>query len=145
MLIRSTIVALNQANYTGNYTVLHALATPALQANKSPADLGIAFTSLRDQQTDFSPALVLPPELDEPPVVLADGQLRLVGHVPTQPLRITFSMAFRPVGGRWRIDELAVTTAPAPPPAATATPPPSLTPRQPAPTRPSPKQEPKKP
>jgi hypothetical protein len=120
MLIRNALSALNQANFTGNYTVLHGLGTPTLQTNNSPAQLGITFTALRDQHVDLSPALVLSPELTSPPSLLADGQLRLVGFFASQPLRITFAMAFRPVAGRWRIDELAVATAPAPPAAAPA-------------------------
>jgi hypothetical protein len=37
LLIRSTILAVNQANQTGNYTVLRALASPRFQKGNSKA------------------------------------------------------------------------------------------------------------
>lgn len=108
MLIRTTLAALGQANYTGNYTVLHGLSTPGMQAASSPADLAIAFTALRRQALDLSPALVIAPELTEPAQVTPQGALRFAGYIPTQPLRIEFAMAFQPVNGVWRIDGLSV-------------------------------------
>jgi hypothetical protein len=111
MLMRTTLVALNQANFTGNYTVLHGLASPALQARNSPAQLGIAFTELRNLNLDLSPVLVLSPELSETPTISPEGVLRLAGHFPTRPLEVRFLMQFAPVDGRWRIDGLSVSAA----------------------------------
>jgi hypothetical protein len=121
MLLRTTLVALNQANFTGNYTVLHGLASPALQAKHSAADLGAVFTELRKLNTDLSPVLVKSPELTEAPVMTPEGALRLVGYFPTRPLETKFVMQFVPVDNRWRLDGLSVTTARAPEPAAAAT------------------------
>jgi len=122
MLVRTTLVALNQANFTGNYTVLHGLGTPGLQAKNSPAQLGIAFTDLRNQGVDMSPALVLTPELTEAPAVSPQGALRLAGFVPSQPLRINFVMVFLPIDNRWRIDGLSVATVQVPQPSAKSAP-----------------------
>ena len=41
MLIRTTLLALNQAVQTGNFTVLRDLGSPDLQSANSPAQLGI--------------------------------------------------------------------------------------------------------
>ena len=49
VLIRTTLVALNQAVYTGNFTVLRDLGSPAFQAANSPAQLGAIFASLRSR------------------------------------------------------------------------------------------------
>ena len=114
MLVRTTLVALNQANFTGNYSVLRDLGTPQLQATHSPAQLGIAFTNLREQKLDLSRVLLLSPELTEPPSVTSDGTLRLAGVFPTSPVQISFVMAFRPVAGIWRIEGLSVWTLPPP-------------------------------
>jgi hypothetical protein len=121
LLVRTTLVALNQANFTGNYTVLHALATPALQAKVSPVQLGIAFTELREKHLDLSPVLLISPQLSEPPELAPDGALRLAGVFNTAPEQISFAAIFRPVGGVWRIEALsvqAVTVPAAPQPAA---------------------------
>jgi hypothetical protein len=114
MLVRTTLVALNQANFTGNYSVLHDLGTPQLQATTSQAQLGIAFTNLREQKLDLSRVLLLSPDLTEPPSIYSDGTLRLAGVFPTSPVQITFVMAFRPVAGIWRIEGLSVRTLPPP-------------------------------
>ena len=90
MLVRTTLVALNQANFTGNYSVLHDLGTPQLQAAHSQAQLGIAFTNLREQKLDLSRVLLLSPELTEPPSITSDGTLRLAGVFPTRPVQISF-------------------------------------------------------
>jgi hypothetical protein len=108
MLVRTTLVALNQANFTGNYTVLHGLASPALQQRHSPAALSDAFASLRAQNLDLSPVLVLSPQLTKGPQLQSGDMLSFAGFFPTQPFRIEFEMAFVPVDGRWRIDSLAV-------------------------------------
>jgi hypothetical protein len=110
LLVRTTLIALNQANFTGNYTVLHGLGTPHLQAEASPAQLGIAFTQLRDQRLDLSRVLVIPPELTEPPRMTPDGRLRLTGVFRTSPVHIGFDMVFMPVAGIWRVEGLAVRT-----------------------------------
>ncbi len=114
MLVRTTLVALNQANFTGNYTVLHGLGSPALQARHNPAALSDAFSALRSQNVDMSPVLVLTPQLTDGPAFNSQGALTFSGYYPTVPLRIEFSMAFVPVDGRWRIEGLAVNTGPAP-------------------------------
>src|SRR5262249_28856242 len=106
MLVRATLVALNQANFTGNYSVLRDLGTPQLQAANSQAKLAIAFTNLREQHLDLSRVLLLSPDLTEPPSVASDGALRLVGLYRTSPVQISFAMVFRPLDGIWRIDGL---------------------------------------
>lgn len=120
MLVRTTLVALNQANFTGNYTVLHGLGSPQLQAKATPADLGNAFAGLRGQNIDMSPVLVLTPQLTEKAGFTPDGALRLVGFFPSKPLQIQFVMNFLPVNDRWRIDGLSVSAVPAPQAAAPA-------------------------
>lgn len=46
-LIRSTLLTLNDANRSGNYTVLRDLAAPDFQARNTAADLSLSFTDLR--------------------------------------------------------------------------------------------------
>lgn len=112
ILVRTTLAALNQANFTGNYTVLHGLGSPQLQAKNSAADLGNAFASLRSQGIDMSPVLVSTPQLTENAGFTPEGALRLAGFFPTTPLQIQFVMNFLPVNGRWRIDSLSVAAVP---------------------------------
>lgn len=122
VLIRTTLVALNQAVHTGNFTVLRDLGAPNFQAANSPAQLGVIFADLRNRNIDLSPVVVVTPEVSEPPQITQEHMLRLVGYFPTSPLQIQFQMLFQPVNGQWRLFGMAVNTAvpPAAPAAAKA-------------------------
>ena len=58
MLVRSTILALDQANKTGNYTVLRDLGAPGFQANTA-AKLAEIFASQRNDKLDLSGVAVI--------------------------------------------------------------------------------------
>ena len=120
MLIRTTLVALNQANQTGNYTVLRDLGSANFQATNSSAQLAIAFTNLRQQNLDLSPVTVVAPQVTQPPQIRDKGLLEIAGFFPTAPLQIRFQMYFERVGKAWRLYAMSVSAVP---PAAAATPP----------------------
>jgi len=112
LLIRTTLVALNQANQTGNYTVLRDLAAPDFQRTNNPARLGEIFSTLRKRDLDLSPILLFQPKLRQQPTITENGLLRLVGFFETEPERVSFEMLFQPLGGDWRLFGLAVDVAP---------------------------------
>ena len=120
MMVRSTLAGVNQANFTENYTVLHGMATPTLQARVTAAQFGKAFDSLRKQNLDLSPILVLPPEFTVAPALTPQGVLRLTGIFPSRPLEINFAIDYLPVDGAWMIDALSVSALPAGAPAPVA-------------------------
>jgi len=60
-LIRSTLLTLNDANRTGNYTVLRDLAAPDFQARNTAADLAVTFTDLRRRNFDLFAVAVTAP------------------------------------------------------------------------------------
>ena len=107
-LLWSTMAAVDQANRTGNYSVLRDLASPAFQARTPLATLVQAFAPLRTQQLDLSYTLIVTPTFEFPPAVGADGVLRIRGVFPLRPTAIGFDMLFQNVGGQWRISALAV-------------------------------------
>ena len=108
LLIRTTLIALNQANQTGNYTVLHALAAPGFQASASADQLIQSFAPLRAANLDLSPVAVVTPELNQAPVFTKEGLLRLTGRFPTKPVQINFDLAFQPIAGRWLMTGIAI-------------------------------------
>jgi hypothetical protein len=113
MLIRSSIIALNQANQTGNYTVLQDLAAPAFRATNDSARLGQIFAPLRQRNLDLSPILFFTPKLSRDPHFTPQGVLRLTGFFPTAPERVNFDLYFQSVEDEWRIFGIGVTTSPA--------------------------------
>lgn len=107
-LIRTTIIALDQANQTGNYTVLRDLAAPDFRNGNDASRLGAIFQVLREQAVDLTPLLQITPELSEPPLVNANGLLRLIGYFPTEPLRVNFDLSFQMPEARWRAYTISV-------------------------------------
>lgn len=128
MLIRTTLLALSQANATGNYTVLRDLGSPEFLAGNSAARLTEAFSDLRRRKLDFSPILFFDPKLVRQPSLDEAGRLRLRGFIETRPEQINFDMLFQNVQGDWRLFGLAVEMQPMP--AASAASPPQPAPSQ---------------
>ena len=52
-LVRSTLLTLNDANLSGNYSVLRDLAAPDFQARNTAADLAQTFSDLRRRNFDL--------------------------------------------------------------------------------------------
>ena len=117
ILVRSALIALDQANKTGNYTVLRDLGAPAFQAN-SAARLGEIFAGLRRDALDLSGVAVLDPQLTLLPQIDAEGMMRMTGFFPSAPAQINFDLVYAPVNGQWRLFAITVglgQTAPAAP------------------------------
>jgi hypothetical protein len=118
ILIRSSLLALDQANKTGNYTVLREIGAPAFQAN-SAARLGEIFAKQRNDNLDLSGVAVIDPQLSLLPQIEANGLMHLSGFFPSVPTQVNFDLLFAPVNGQWRLFSISVfvgSMAPAAPP-----------------------------
>jgi hypothetical protein len=113
-LIRSTLLTLNDANRSGNYSVLHDLAAPEFQAKNTAADLALGFTDLRRRNFDLFSVALAAPQLSTPPYLDPNKMLRLTGFFPTRPLQINFDLTFQNVGNQWRPFGISVATPQAP-------------------------------
>src|SRR5216684_230568 len=107
ILVRSTLLALDQANRTGNYTVLRDLGSPDFQ-NNSAARLAEIFTQQRHDNIDLSGVAVIDPQLTLLPQIEPNGMMRMAGFFPSVPTQVNFELVFAPVGGRWRLFALSV-------------------------------------
>jgi hypothetical protein len=107
-LVRTTIVALHQANLTGNYTVLRDLAAPGFSGRLSAADLARIFAPLRAENTGLDAVVVLDPRLTSAPAIDNDGMLNIKGRFETRPAAVDFQLIFQAVNGVWRLFELSV-------------------------------------
>ena len=126
MLVKNAVTAVNQANITGNYTVLRDLGTESFRQRNSAAELAKVFATHRDGHFDLSPILASQPQFTRPPTEAQPGRLQLVGYFPTQPQAVQFAITYGRTSTGWGIDELSLGIAPlatllAPPPAAPAT------------------------
>lgn len=113
LLIRGAIIALNQANMTGNYSVLRELGTPSFQMTNNPARLAEIFASLRARKLDLSPIMFFNPKLVAQPAIQDNQILRLTGFFPTAPEQVNFDLAFQLFGNQWMLAGIAVSMSPA--------------------------------
>ncbi len=112
LMIRNVVIALNQANTTGNYTVLREMGTANFQMTNSSARLAEIFAALRSRKIDLTPVMVFNPKLTSAPA-LQDGQvLRLAGYFPTSPEQVQFDLAYQHSGDQWLLAGIAINVAP---------------------------------
>jgi hypothetical protein len=103
LLTKSALIALDQANKTGNYTVLRDLAAPGFAATNNAARLSEIFANLRRDRIDLSGVLVLDPQLTTLPQIDKNGIMHFSGFFPSAPSQINFELFFAPVEGQWRL------------------------------------------
>ena len=128
ILIRTSLIALQQANQTGNYSVLRGISSPDFQSANSPERLAQVFSNLRAKNFDLSGVVVLDPQLTVLPEIYSNGVMRMAGFFPSVPMQVYFELQFIPVAGQWRLVALAVDVGSATqaPPAPASTPNPAL-------------------
>ncbi len=131
ILIRSTLLAVDQANKTGNYTVLRDIGAPGFQSNTA-ARLGEIFAKLRNDNLDLSGVAVIDPQLSLLPQIEANGLMHMAGFFPSVPNQVNFDLAFAPVNGQWRLFGISVSIGQSGP-AAPTPPEPPVAQKQPAP------------
>jgi hypothetical protein len=125
MLVRSTLIALDHANKTGNYTVLRDLGAPGFQAANNPARLGEVFAKLRNDKLDLAGITVIDPQLSLLPQIEPNGMMHMAGFFPSMPQQINFELIYAPAEGQWRLFGISVSVGQAAPaaPAPEAAPP----------------------
>lgn len=109
-MVRMTMIAVHHANFTGNYTVLRDLGTPGFAKVNTAARLADIFRRWRSPDRNLDAVLVLKPKWLVRPVVNRQGLLSLKGYFATTPVRVRFSMMFKPVAGRWRLQAISLAT-----------------------------------
>jgi hypothetical protein len=102
IMIRSSLVALSQANVTNNYSVLNALGSENFRQANPPARLAQIFAPFRTNNIDLAPVVYVTPQLSQQPRI-ENGKLRLIGFFPTQPMQVLYDVQYEPSGGIWKL------------------------------------------
>lgn len=102
-LIWSTMIAVEQANESGNYSVLRDIASPSFQAANDPSRLTQIFAGIRSTHIDLSNALLLAPSYSRPPTIDSHGMLHLTGTFGLRPTAVLFDLTFQWVMNRWTL------------------------------------------
>jgi len=108
ILIRSALLALDDANKTGNYSVLRDLGAPGFGEANSDAQLAEIFATQRKDNLDLSGVAVLEPQLTLVPQIEANGIMRMAGFIPSVPTRVDFELLYAAVNRQWRLMGIAV-------------------------------------
>jgi hypothetical protein len=124
ILIRTTLLALDQANKTGNYTVLRDLGSPEFQVN-SAAQLAEIFAKQRKDNVDLSGVAVIDPQLTLMPQIETNGLMHMAGFFPSVPTQLNFELMYAPVSGHWKLFGISVQFGQAAPQAPQAPQPPA--------------------
>ena len=127
ILVRSSLLALDQGNKTGNYTVLRDIGAPGFQVNTA-ARLAEIFAKLRNDKVDLSGVAVIDPQLSLLPQIEANGMMHMAGFFPSVPSQVNFELIYAPVEGQWRLFGISVSIGQAAPAAPTPEPHPAKQP-----------------
>jgi hypothetical protein len=107
IMIRTSLVALTQANTTNNYTVLSAIGSPNFRQANPPQRLAQVFEPFRKNNIDLGPVTFVAPQLSSP-ARIENGRLRIIGFFPTAPMQVDYDLTYEPVGGAWQLFGLSV-------------------------------------
>ena len=111
ILIRSTLLSLNDALRTGNFTVLRDLASPSFHEANNAGRLHQIFSGLSAQRIDLSAVAILAPKLSLAPSIDRDKRLHIAGYFPGEPIQLDFELVFEAVAGQWRPFGISVNPA----------------------------------
>jgi hypothetical protein len=103
VLIKASLMSFNDANVTGNYTVLHAKLAKPFRDQFSPDKLKATFKGFSEKNIDFDIIAAKQPIAEETPVIDGEGGLKLVGHFDTKPNQVKYNLDFIRSDGDWKL------------------------------------------
>ncbi|WP_137045035.1 hypothetical protein [Pseudolabrys sp. FHR47] len=112
-LIKTCLLTLNDANITGNYTVLHAKLAKPFRTQFSPDKLKQGFSTFAEKQIDLSIIAIKTPVAATPTKIDNRGVLQLRGYFETQPSRVHYELDFLVSEEEWKPLSINVRVRPA--------------------------------
>ncbi len=112
ILIRTSLLTLNDAMGTGNFTVLRDIIAPSVHEQNTAGNLYQTFSNLIVQKLDLRAVATLSPNLTRAPAIGPDRRLRISGFYPGHSVQTNFDLTFEAVNRQWRLYGLAVNIGP---------------------------------
>ena len=119
-LVWTTLIAVEQANRTGNYSVLRDLAAPGFRDANNAAQLAGIFAPLRARDIGLRRVVLASPVYAEPPKILDSGLYRVKGSFAGRPVGINFELLFQHTDAGWQLFGVSIAPAEMPEPPADA-------------------------
>jgi hypothetical protein len=124
ILIRTSLLTLNDAIQTGNFTVLRDRVAPSVRDQNPAHQLYRVFARLIEQKVDLRGTAILAPEMTAVPAIDENGRLNLKGVFrASDGTGLSFHLLFESVRDQWLLYGASVNTAPSAANVAGATPP----------------------
>jgi opacity protein-like surface antigen len=102
ILIRTTLMTFNDANMTGNYSVLHAKASKEVREQISAEKLFDAFKAFRTNRLFFEEIVYEDYDSYEDAKFDAEGALVLAGVFKTDSIRVKYKLRFIKNDAAWK-------------------------------------------
>ncbi len=102
ILVKTALLTLNDANITGNYTVLHAKLSKPFRDQFKPEQLKQGFKTFADQKIDYSIVAAKTPIPTGEATIDKRGALLLRGYFDTTPSHVNYELDFIPSEGEWK-------------------------------------------
>jgi hypothetical protein len=112
ILIKTSLLTLNDAIVSGNYTVLHAKLAKPFRDQFAPDRLKQAFKSFTDQKIDMAAIVAHPPIPASDAQIDGRGALLLRGRFDVGPRRVVYELDFLPSEGEWKPLQFEVNVVP---------------------------------
>lgn len=104
LLVRSALMTFNDANMTGNYSVLLAKASKQFQSSFSTDKLSEGFKTFRDQNLNLEKMFMTADLLESKPAETDDdGVLHLVGSFKDDQTSLRYSLKFIQNNAVWKL------------------------------------------
>lgn len=107
-MIWSVLIGVDQANRSGNYSVLRDMSATAFQVQNDAARLAQAFAPIRNSGIDLTNALLIAPTYQAAPQLVAADVLHVRGAFALRPATIVFDLYFQWEQGRWKIYGISI-------------------------------------
>lgn len=108
ILVKTTLMTFNDANLTGNYSILHARSAKVFREQLTVEKLAASFKVFRDKKVNLASIVADEIESAKAPVLDAKGVLTLKGRFKDDEKRIRFDLQFVDEGGAWKLVGLNV-------------------------------------
>ena len=113
ILIRGTLIAVNHANLTDNYTLLRDLGSFEFSYRNSASTLADLFKPFRVNDINLEETVLEDPILIKKPVIEEGGILSLVGFTRIGQKEVVFDLKYKYELGFWKIMSISLSTRPA--------------------------------
>lgn len=103
VLVKTTLMTFNDANITGNYSVLHEKSSKAFRSQISKEQLSDGFKGFREKKVNIESIVADEIDSSKEPKIDGDGVLYLKGRFKDDEKRIRFDLKFVQEGSVWRL------------------------------------------